>query len=165
MNQELANEFEQNYVEQEILGEGCASVVKKCEEKQTKETRAVKIIRSDDDEFIEISKREFSLVSSLDHPNIVKMQKLIHDTNKGTLYLVMEFVKGQTLEDYVFKEFNSEDEKARAKFVSEETIQTIAIQTLSTLQYLHQQGVCHRDIKPDNLMLIENPGFFSRLTT
>lgn len=59
IREELANEFEKNYKELEILGEGCSSVVKKCLHLKTKETRAVKIIRSDDDEYIEIAKKEF----------------------------------------------------------------------------------------------------------
>jgi hypothetical protein len=49
---EFANEFENNYKEKEMLGEGCSSVVKKCEHLPSKEIRAVKIIRSDDDEYI-----------------------------------------------------------------------------------------------------------------
>ena len=103
MREELANDFEKSYEELNILGEGCASVVKKCMNKSTKEIRAVKIIRSDDDEYIEIAKKEFHLLRSLENDSVVKMYEMVHDEKKGQLYLVMEFVEGDTLEDYVGK--------------------------------------------------------------
>jgi len=84
-----------------MLGEGCSSVVKRCQNKASKLVRAVKIIRSDDDEYIQISKREYTLVKSLNHSNLTKMYDCIHDEAKGTLYLIMEFLDGDTIEDYV----------------------------------------------------------------
>mmetsp|Transcript_5786 Transcript_5786/g.9220 ORF Transcript_5786/g.9220 Transcript_5786/m.9220 type:complete len:226 (+) Transcript_5786:3105-3782(+) len=92
--EQFQNEFEKNYVVLEELGQGCSSVVKKCKHKKTGQTRAVKIIRSDDDEYIEISKREFKVLGLLDDEKIVKMYDCIHDENKGSLYLIMEYIEG-----------------------------------------------------------------------
>lgn len=95
------NDFEKKYRELKTLGEGCASVVKKCENKGSNEVVATKIIRSDDDEFILISKREFEVMKNLENDNIVKVHECIHDEQKGRLYIVMEYIHGQTIEDFV----------------------------------------------------------------
>jgi serine/threonine protein kinase len=73
----------------------------KCEHMILKQTRAVKIIRSDDDEYIAIAKKEYELLKSLDNPGVVKVFDCIHDESKSKLYMVMEFIKGETLEDYI----------------------------------------------------------------
>jgi serine/threonine protein kinase len=65
------SKFEQKYKRLEKLGEGCSSEVIKCEDKELKVIRAAKIIRSDDDEYIQIAKKEFSLLQSLSHPGVV----------------------------------------------------------------------------------------------
>ena len=65
--------------------------------------RAVKIIRSDDEEYIEISKNEYKLCKNLSHPSIIKMFDCIHDEFRGSLYLIMEYIESDTLEDYVLK--------------------------------------------------------------
>ena len=100
--EEYKNVFEKLYIEMEDLGEGCSSVVKKCEHKITKQIRAVKIIRNDDPEYILSAKNEYNLLKGLNHAKIVKVYDQIHDEIKGTLYLVMEYVEGETLEDYVY---------------------------------------------------------------
>jgi len=76
------NEFERKYTKLERLGEGCSSEVIKCEHKNTKHFRAAKIIKSSDDEYIEISKREFDLLKPLSHLNIVKVFECFHDEQK-----------------------------------------------------------------------------------
>jgi len=109
------NEFQKKYVEMCELGQGGSSVVKKCKHLKLDIVRAVKIIRSDDDEYIEISKKEYEVLKSLDSENIVKMHDCIHDQVKGTLYLVMDLVEGLTIEDYV-NEFHN---KVQAKKLHE----------------------------------------------
>ena len=121
-------------------------MVKKCENKETKEVVAAKIIRSDDDEYIMISKREFEVMKSLSYSNIVKVHECIHDQQRGRLYIVMEYINGQTIEDYV-------NDYPMDKFIPEPVIKFLFKQMLMTIEYLHQEGVCHRDLKPDNLLL------------
>ena len=69
------------------------------------------MIRSDDDEYIEISKKEYTLVMSLNHTNLIKMYDSIHDEAHGTLYLIMEYMDGETIEDLVQK-FESRSRKS-----------------------------------------------------
>jgi calcium/calmodulin-dependent protein kinase I len=153
----------------EKLGSGCSSEVFKCMDKLSKSTHAVKIVRSDDDEYIQISKQEFELVRSLFHDSIVKMSRCIHDEHKGSLYLVMEFIEGDTIEDFVknFKKKNYDMSLKRTnsrrqieyqekvikkdKYIKEELIHKIIKQLVEAVNYLHKNGVCHRDLKPDNL--------------
>ena len=92
-------------------------MVKRCENKISKQTRAVKIIRSDDDEYIEISKKEYYLINELNCNNIVKVYDCIHDEVKGTLYLIMEYIEGSTLEEFVLKHISE-----KKTFIKEELI-------------------------------------------
>lgn len=101
--QEYKNAFEKTYDELETLGEGCSSVVKKCEHKFLKQIRAVKIIRNDDPEYIQNAQNEFTILKNLNHNLIVKMYDCIHDDDKGTLYLVMEYIEGETIEDFALR--------------------------------------------------------------
>ena len=121
---EYKNAFEKLYIELEDLGEGCSSVVKKCENKISKHLRAVKIIRNDDEEYIQSAENEYNLLKGLNHPQIVKMYDKIHDDTKGTLYLVMEYVEGQTLEDYVYEQ-NSTATSNEKTFIKESFIHHI----------------------------------------
>lgn len=97
------NQFEKVYDEFETIGEGCSSVVKRCEHKVLKQLRAVKKVRSDDEEYLEIAKREYHLLKSLNHNGVVKMYDQMHDESSGTLYLIMELIEGVTLEDFVLE--------------------------------------------------------------
>jgi len=131
----------------EKLGEGCSAEVYKCEHSILKQMRAVKIMRAEDDEYTEIAKQEFALLRPLNHPNVVKVFDCIHDEQKRSLYLIMEFIQGQTLEDFVLKASSSN------KPLPEDVILTILKQLLKAVAYLHENGVCHRDLKPDNIMI------------
>lgn len=77
------SKFEHQYKKLEKLGEGCSSEVIKCEHKEQGVVRAAKLIRSDDDEYIEIAKKEFSLLKTLNHPGIVKVYDCIHEEERG----------------------------------------------------------------------------------
>ena len=89
---------------------------------------------------------EARTASRLDHPNLLK----IHDFGiaKGGPYLVMDFVKGQGL-DEILQECKRLD---LARF------EEITQQILDGIAYAHENGVVHRDLKPSNIMLIELPG-------
>lgn len=88
-------------------------------------------------------KREITIMSRLQHPNIVKLHEVL--ATKTKIYFVMEFVKGGELFAKVSKGRFSED-LSRKYFH----------QLISAVGYCHSRGVFHRDLKPENLLLDEN---------
>ena len=110
----------------------------------------MKIIRSSDDELIDIAYEEYKLLMQLDHPKIVKMHDAFLNQMKGTMYLVMDLVKGSTLKVLM------EDQKV---IFTESESKIILKQILEVITYLQDEkiGVCHRDINPNNIMVNYDP--------
>jgi serine/threonine protein kinase len=81
------------------------------------------------------------ILDQLEHPFIVKTHALFAE--RGNLYLVMEYVEGETVEQYV---------KRRGRF-SESEAGHLVLDVLSALDYAHSKGFLHRDIKPSNIMI------------
>ena len=90
---------------------------------------------------------EAKALSKLEHPSIVQVSDFGHAAD-GTAYLVMEFLRGQSLGRRL------RELSARGERLPLLTALQIAFQTADVLAVAHKQGVVHRDIKPDNLMLI-----------
>jgi serine/threonine protein kinase len=89
--------------------------------------------------------REAKVVAGLRHPNIVQIFDF--DTSEGRPYIVMEYLKGPTLAAYL-KELHSRKQRLPATQIARLLV-TIA----TALDYAHEQGVIHRDIKPGNIIL------------
>jgi len=110
---------------------------------------AIKTLRTalaDSQEFTDRFMREARVTSKISHPNCVT----IHDfgqTDDTLLYLVMEYLEGETLADRLERE----------KLSTEDAIQ-IAIQVSNALEATHGQDVVHRDLKPDNIFLLDAAG-------
>jgi serine/threonine-protein kinase len=88
--------------------------------------------------------QEVKISSQMEHPSIVKMYASFEEA--GNLYLVMEYIEGETIQQYV---------KNRGAIHEGEAIRLIG-ETLSALGYAHQKGFVHRDIKPSNIMVRPN---------
>ena len=128
------------------LGEGIFGSVKLGVEKKTKERVAIKIIKkkkakpSD----IELVRTEIDVMKLCHHPNVVHL--LDHFENAEYIFIVMEYIRGGRLTDYMKeKKFNFTEKRAA------ELIYEISI----GVKYLHKYGIIHRDLKPDNIMLTE----------
>jgi serine/threonine protein kinase len=80
------------------------------------------------------------------------MFECIHDPRRGELYLVMEYIEGITIEDYVKKHI----EEHPLTVLEERFVKSVIKQLILAVQYLHFNGVCHRDLKPDNLIVNPN---------
>ncbi len=94
-----------------------------------------------DQGFVDRFRREARAAAVLSHPNIVA----VHDWGSvdGIYYMVMEFVRGQSLRDIV----SAEGLLAPAQAAD------VLLQTLSALDHAHRQGIVHRDMKPENIMV------------
>ncbi len=135
------------YEVQDIIGIGGMSVVYKAYDRVDDRVVAVKILKDEflaNEEFRLRFKNESKAIAVLSHPNIVK----VYDVSFGeTLqYLVMEYVEGITLKEYIERQGKLEIREA-VHFV---------VQILRALQHAHDKGIVHRDIKPQNIMLLPN---------
>ncbi len=129
-----------------VMGTGGMSVVYKGLDTQQNRTVAIKILREECKENLELVRRfknESKAISILDHPNIVKVYDV--SVQDDLQYIVMEHIEGITLKDYMkYREFN---------VPAKETLHFVT-QTLQALQHAHAKGIVHRDIKPHNIMLL-----------
>ena len=108
---------------------------------------AVKILRGDlseDEKFVRRFEREANSASSLRHPNIVEMYDVGEDN--GKYFIVMEFVNGKTLKSLI---------KRRGALNLTEAID-IMLQITSGIACAHESYIIHRDIKPQNVLILED---------
>lgn len=108
---------------------------------------AVKILRGDlagDEKFVRRFQREAIAASSLSHPNIVEMYDVGEDD--GNYFIVMEYIEGRTLKSLV---------KKRGALTLSEVID-IMLQLTSGLACAHESYIIHRDIKPQNVLILDD---------
>jgi serine/threonine-protein kinase len=101
--------------------------------------------RAKDDFIMQRFREEANHYLYLSHPNITRLVDFIEDSDR--FYLVMEFVDGVPLDDYLNRITGP---------MSEETLIPMFCKILETIAYLHQNGVIHLDIKPNNIMILNN---------
>lgn len=132
----------------DVLGYGGMSEVRSARDTLLNRDVAIKILRADlarDHNFLERFRREARNSASLNHPNIVAIYDTGESiTKEGTIaYIVMEKLGGPTLRDIIAN---------KGKLDQKEALRTIA-KVANALDYSHQMGIIHRDIKPGNIML------------
>lgn len=134
--------FRDDYQIKEQLGSGAFGEVRKVLHRKTQVTRAAKILSKDAINVEEQSKliSEVKILTTLDHPNILKMFEMYED--KAKYYIVSEYLEGGELfERIIQNEHFSEKEAAK-----------IMKQVLSAIAYCHKHNFVHRDLKPENLV-------------
>lgn len=94
--------------------------------------------------------REARVLYKLQHPQIPKFRESFVDGKRRSMFLVQEYVEGPTYEAIL------RDRKQQGKTFSEAEAQALLAQLLPVLDYIHSQGVIHRDISPDNLICRNN---------
>ncbi|MCM8899775.1 Stk1 family PASTA domain-containing Ser/Thr kinase [Caldicoprobacter algeriensis] len=135
------------YELEEKIGSGGMAIVYKARCHLLKRHVAVKVLRPElveDEEFVARFKRESQAAASLSHPNIVNIYDVGEEN--GIYYIVMEYIKGKTLKEYI---------REKGKLDWEEAVR-IAIQICSALKHAHKNGIIHRDIKPQNILVSED---------
>ena len=139
----LANRY--RLIEQ--IGMGGMAIVYRAVDLRTGHNVAVKVLRpeyNEDREFISRFQREAEAASKMTHHNIVNLLDVGMDGENR--YLVMEYVQGKTLKAVI---------QERGKLSAPLACQ-IAIRILSALEHAHRNGIVHRDIKPQNILVHED---------
>ncbi len=147
MENYVGKRLDGRYEIMEILGVGGMAVVYKAFDNIDHRIVAVKILKNEFSENADFKRRfmnESKAISVLSHPNIVK----IFDVSYGEIlqYIVMEYVDGITLKEYIEQQGRIDPREA-LYFVT---------QILRALQHAHDKGIVHRDVKPQNIMLISD---------
>ena len=146
MENYVGKRLDGRYEIHEIIGVGGMSVVYKAYDNVDDRIVAVKILKDEfanDDEFVRRFKNESKAIAVLSHSNIVK----VYDVSFGDRiqYIVMEYVDGITLKEYIQKQ---------GRITWNDAVFFIS-QVLKALQHAHDKGIVHRDIKPQNIMLLQ----------
>lgn len=147
MDRFVGKRLDGRYEIQEIIGVGGMAVVYKAHDNVENRTVAIKILKEEfvsNEEFIRRFKNESKAIAVLSHPNIVK----VYDVSFGDLiqYIVMEYIDGITLKEFIERQ-GSLRWKDAVYF---------AIQILKGLQHAHDKGIVHRDVKPQNIMVLSD---------
>ncbi|HZH41500.1 MAG TPA: protein kinase [Gemmatimonadales bacterium] len=142
--------FAGRYEVKEVLGMGGMGVVYRAFDRELQEPVAIKTLRTEamstDTVALDRFKQEIRLARKIAHRNVVRTYDL-GEVN-GTYYLTMEFVEGKSLKSLI---------EGRGRLPIPVTL-TIGKQLCRALEVAHEQGVIHRDIKPQN-MVVEPSGF------
>jgi serine/threonine protein kinase len=128
----------------ERLGFGAMSNVYLCRHQATPGRVAVKVLatmQAKNSTALKRFYREARAASALDHPNLVRVRDI--DWDGDTEYMVMDYVDGSSIQDIV-KQFGQMDVTRAAHYIA---------QAAKGLQYAHERGLVHRDIKPGNLLI------------
>lgn len=147
MENYIGKRLDGRYELEEILGVGGMAVVYKAYDTVNNRTVAIKILKEEyasNEGFLHRFQNESKAISLLSHPNIVK----IYDVSFGDMiqYIVMEYIDGITLKEYI----------ENSGCLSWEDAVYYTIQILRGLQHAHDKGIVHRDVKPQNIMLLKD---------
>jgi eukaryotic-like serine/threonine-protein kinase len=136
----IANRYEL----EELVGHGGMSSVYRAHDSLLERYVALKVLHeqySEDEEFVERFKREARSVAQLQHPNIVTV--IDRGEEHGRQYIVFEYIDGENLKELVVRKGRLEVREALE----------IAVEIARGLAFAHEQGLVHRDVKPQNVLL------------
>ena len=132
------------YVVEEIVGTGGMAVVYRAWDSKLKKIVAVKVLRPEyqqDAEFLRRFSREAEAASKVSHENIVGMYDVGSDGD--TRYIVMEYIDGTTLKEMI----------CQMGHLGSDAVVRMGIRILAAVDHAHKNGIVHRDIKPQNILV------------
>ncbi len=147
MDKYTGKKLDGRYEIHELIGVGGMANVYRCYDTVDDREVAIKILKDeflDNADFIRRFKNESKAIAVLSHPNIVR----VYDVSFGDMiqYIVMEYIDGITLKEYI----------AQQGIIKWKEALHLTTQILRALQHAHEKGIVHRDIKPQNIMLLQD---------
>lgn len=147
MDKYIGKRLDGRYEIHELIGVGGMANVYRCTDTIDDREVAIKILKDEylnNEEFIRRFKNESKAIAMLSHQNIVK----VYDVSFGDMiqYIVMEYIDGITLKEYI----------DRQGIIEWKDALHLTTQILKALQHAHECGIVHRDIKPQNIMLLQD---------
>ncbi|XP_052025356.1 sperm motility kinase Y-like [Apodemus sylvaticus] len=137
-------DFHSQYKVLRTIGQGSNAKVLLAQHRLTGTPVAIKVLEKGK-QWFQSAMMEANIMRTLNHPNIISLLQVTE--TKKSIYLVMEFVEGQQLYQYIKNSGHIEEDEARKIFK----------QLIAAVSYCHEHGIVHRDLKPDNI-LIDNNG-------
>ena len=148
MDKYSGKRLDARYEIQELIGVGGMAYVYKAYDIIDDRTVAIKILKEEflgNQDFMRRFKNESKAIAMLDHPNIVKVYSVSFGDRMQ--YIVMEYIDGITLKEYLDRQTGGVSWKEAIHFTA---------QILKALHHAHENGIIHRDIKPQNIMLLRD---------
>lgn len=145
MDKYIGKRLDGRYEIQEIIGVGGMAYVYKAYDSIDDRVVAIKVLKDEflaNEEFTRRFKNESKAIAILNHPNIVKVYDV--SFSDRLQYIVMEYIDGITLKEYIEQQ----------KDIKWKEAVHFTVQILRALQHAHDKGIVHRDIKPQNIMLL-----------
>jgi tRNA A-37 threonylcarbamoyl transferase component Bud32 len=134
------------YVLDSVIGTGAIGIVFKASHRDLGRTVAIKVLNPryrDDADLLEVFRAEARAASQLEHPNVARVYDYGQEPD-GLVYIVMEYLSGYTLGSVL---------DARRKLTTARAID-IMVQVCAALTAAHDHDIVHRDVKPDNIVLV-----------
>ncbi|HKT73558.1 MAG TPA: serine/threonine-protein kinase [Steroidobacteraceae bacterium] len=144
----MARERLASYPLLEVIGRGSMGILYKTLDPRSRRSLAIKVLPPEllaqEPDFLEQFRNEARVARSLSHPGIVSVYE--YGEEQGCAYIVMEYVEGRSLQQHF------EDKVA----FEVATAVSLTSQLLEALQYAHEKGIWHRDVKPANILVARN---------
>ncbi len=134
------------YILDSVIGTGAIGIVFKASHKDLGRTVAIKVLNPryrDDPDLLAVFRTEARAASQLEHPNVARVYDYGQETD-GLVYIVMEYLSGYTLGSVL---------DARRKLTAARSVD-VMIQVCAGLSAAHDRDIVHRDVKPDNIVLV-----------
>lgn len=147
MNKYIGKKIEGRYEITELIGDGGMAYVYKANDVLINKVVAVKILKDEfleSEEFVRRFKNESKAIALLNHPNIVSVYDV--SFSERNMAIVMEYVNGITLKDYI----------KSVGLLNWKDALHLTVQVLRALQHAHDNGIVHRDVKPQNIMVLSD---------
>ncbi|MBQ7082641.1 MAG: Stk1 family PASTA domain-containing Ser/Thr kinase, partial [Oscillospiraceae bacterium] len=147
MDNLIGKKIDGRYELLQLIGVGGMANVYKARDVIDGRNVAVKVLREEyasNEEFVRRFKNESKAIAVLNHPNIVKVYDVSFSEKMQSI--VMEYIDGITMKEYIDQQ----------KVIRWKEAVHFTVQILRALQHAHDKGIVHRDIKPQNIMLLED---------